>query len=363
MRGGYGGSYRGYDDGGADPLASAIQNALSVGLSVSRERRARKLDDDDRRARQEDRDTDNRRQQQAVDEQKRRDLAIEDRQRRAEEREQGTKLADAGYAFVPTGIGGGQALVRGKPKSQRDAELADTITSALAGKHALEKAAARGLTLPANATGAQAIEALRVADQQETARVKADEEKFKAGVDVQTHAANRSYDVAHPLKDPNALPIKRVPATVGAAYIANTVQRSKIDDAIAKAEANPEAFGFHARLPADVLNRKEGKGYAGGVDARSAIADIGSQIIHDRSGAAVTVSEFPRLKPFIPLATDPPAKILSNLRRIQQYIDEESTAMQSLYGEDQGYAPLPGRGKPVAVTAPRTRPRTGDVIR
>lgn len=41
-----------------------------------------------------------------------------------------------------------------------------------------------------------------------------------------------------------------------------------------------------------------------GVDTRAAIGDLGSLIIHDRSGAAVTAAEFPRLRPFIPMPTD-----------------------------------------------------------
>lgn len=43
-----------------------------------------------------------------------------------------------------------------------------------------------------------------------------------------------------------------------------------------------------------------------GVNTRAAVGDLGSMVIHDRSGAAVTASEFPRLRPFIPLATDSP---------------------------------------------------------
>jgi len=362
MRGGYGGSYRGYDDGGADPLASAIQNALSMGLAVNRERRARKVEDEERAGRAADRAEDNRRQQQAVDEQGRRDRAMEERLRRQEEREQGQKLADAGVVFanIP-----GQGVQRFKvpTKAEREATLEDTIKSGLAGKHALETAAARGLTLPANATGAQAIEAIRVADQQEAARLKADAEKTKATTDIETHRQNRLFDAAHPLKDPNALPMKRVPASVGAAYINNTLQMSKLDDAIAQIEKNPKALGLKAYIPNNILNRMSGDAYSGGVDTRAGVADVGSLIIHDRSGAAVTVSEAPRLKPFIPAATDDAKTALAKLRRLREFAQQESDAMGELYGEDQGYTPLPGRGKPVAVTAPRTRPRTGDVIR
>ena len=60
------------------------------------------------------------------------------------------------------------------------------------------------------------------------------------------------------------------------------------------------ATGFKGLLPNNMLNRVD----AAGVPTRAAVADLGSMVIHDRSGAAVTASEMPRLSPFIPSATD-----------------------------------------------------------
>lgn len=69
------------------------------------------------------------------------------------------------------------------------------------------------------------------------------------------------------------------------------------------AAGDPNATGIKGYLPNQVLNRVDPKG----VDTRAAIADLGSLVIHDRSGAAVTAAEFPRLAPFIPTEKDDPA--------------------------------------------------------
>lgn len=63
---------------------------------------------------------------------------------------------------------------------------------------------------------------------------------------------------------------------------------------------DPNATGWKGYVPDFALQRLDPQG----VQARAAISDIGSLIIHDRSGAAVTASEFPRLRPFIPRAED-----------------------------------------------------------
>lgn len=60
------------------------------------------------------------------------------------------------------------------------------------------------------------------------------------------------------------------------------------------------ATGLKGYLPNQLLNRVD----PAGVDTRAAVADLGSLVIHDRSGAAVTAAEFPRLAPFIPTEKD-----------------------------------------------------------
>ncbi len=67
-------------------------------------------------------------------------------------------------------------------------------------------------------------------------------------------------------------------------------------------KGDKEATGWKNILPNQALNRLD----PAGVETRAAISNLGSLVIHDRSGAAVTAAEFPRLAPFIPSSTDDP---------------------------------------------------------
>lgn len=75
------------------------------------------------------------------------------------------------------------------------------------------------------------------------------------------------------------------------------------------AAGDTNATGKKGWLPNQILNRMDPEG----VDTRAAIADLGSLVIHDRSGAAVTASEFPRLAPFIPTEKDDAATVKKKL--------------------------------------------------
>jgi hypothetical protein len=87
-----------------------------------------------------------------------------------------------------------------------------------------------------------------------------------------------------------------------------------IDDAIKEVEKHPAALGLKNVLP-DVMRQRTDPG---GVAARAAVANIGSLKLHDRSGAAVTAAEFPRLVPFIPNMKDSPAAAVVKLKKMKQ---------------------------------------------
>ncbi len=74
------------------------------------------------------------------------------------------------------------------------------------------------------------------------------------------------------------------------------VQGLTVDDEA----GDKSATGKKGWVPNQILNRMDPAGIA----TRAAIADLGSLVVHDRSGAAVTASEFPRLAPFIPTEKD-----------------------------------------------------------
>lgn len=101
---------------------------------------------------------------------------------------------------------------------------------------------------------------------------------------------------------------------------------SALDAAEKAVEANPGAFGLPqgaagaTELGASILNNFSTPDE---ITARAVIADIGSKKIHDRSGAAVTISEQPRLKPFIPSASDSPKAIKAKLKQLRARMAED----------------------------------------
>lgn len=119
----------------------------------------------------------------------------------------------------------------------------------------------------------------------------------------------------------------------------------KVEEGLAAVNAHPEAFGMQNYVPGySTYADQAGNQY------RQAVADLGSMIIHDRSGAAVTASEQPRLKPFIPAATDPPRVVKDKLTRFKQVLNEMESDYRDYY-QSQGFA-VPGGGAPAGIAAP-----------
>lgn len=131
--------------------------------------------------------------------------------------------------------------------------------------------------------------------------------------------------------------LRPIPAIIGRGLVANSQSLTNIDRALKMVEEYPQAFGLANVMGDTVRQRTDPKG----VSARAAVADIGSLKIHDRSGAAVTAAEFPRLKPFIPSANDKPETVKKKLTLLKEQYQQEQDAINSLYSEDQGYKPAP----------------------
>jgi hypothetical protein len=111
-----------------------------------------------------------------------------------------------------------------------------------------------------------------------------------------------------------APPLPQLPASTKEKIAENTAALSKIRTTLDQVKKKPGALGAQNYLP-DAINQRLDPG---GVEVRAGIADIGSQKIHDRSGAAVTISEAPRLMPFIPQVTDTPKTVQTKLERLEK---------------------------------------------
>lgn len=167
--------------------------------------------------------------------------------------------------------------------------------------------------------------------------------------------------------------LKDVPAPAQKALLENNTNLNRVDRALRLIGAMPpqpgeegdvdkEATGLKGFLPASILNRTDPKGVA----ARAAIADLGSLVIHDRSGAAVSASEFPRLQPFIPSANDDAATVEKKLKRFREVYAQEMEALEATYGPDNGYKAFKvggdsGAGKAAARPANTPQRQSGDV--
>lgn len=130
-----------------------------------------------------------------------------------------------------------------------------------------------------------------------------------------------------------------IPAKVQEGYVGNRTSLRQIQEAIAAIRANPRALGWGNYAPEAITQRLD----AGGVKTRAPVANIGSLIIHDRSGAAVTAAETPRLKPFVPQVTDTPDAAIAKLEALAREIENRNSEIEVTYGEESGYAPLGGQ--------------------
>lgn len=179
------------------------------------------------------------------------------------------------------------------------------------------------------------------------------------GPDKELHFYRIPKDGGDPVLIPDITP-KPTTGGMGSAaaqkvIAANKAQMSVIDDAVSELGKHPDAVGMKrglGELPmmgniGDSFNqRKDPEGVA----ARAQIANVGSLIVHDRSGAAVTVSEYPRLAPFVPKVTDTPDAIRVKLGKLRAAIETETRLYQEGIGKKDAptsAAPAPAEKKTI----------------
>jgi hypothetical protein len=99
---------------------------------------------------------------------------------------------------------------------------------------------------------------------------------------------------------------------------------------------NPNAIGLKNYLSDEAIDRADPKGVA----ARSALSNISSLVIHERSGSAVSASEMQRLG-FIPAKTNTYDAAKTKLEAMLKYAKAQQQGLTETYAEDQGYKPNP----------------------
>jgi hypothetical protein len=150
--------------------------------------------------------------------------------------------------------------------------------------------------------------------------------------------------------------LRPVPATINTAMTQNQAVLNKLDRIDQLLAANPNATGILKGItPNVILNRTDKEGTA----ARAALAELAATKVHDLSGAAVSVSEFGRLKPFLPQPTDDAETIKTKLAGMRAEIQDIMGATNQIYSEEQGYKPIPNLAPPKPDMPPASALKEG----
>lgn len=131
--------------------------------------------------------------------------------------------------------------------------------------------------------------------------------------------------------------LRSIPTAAVASLTGNFGTLSRIDESLTEIEKAPYATNFLKGAINDVAPNMINRFDPDGANARAALGDLGSTIIHDRSGAAVTASEYPRLRPFIPTAYDDAATVKMKLKRFREIVAEETRLYADNFSPEMGY--------------------------
>jgi len=138
--------------------------------------------------------------------------------------------------------------------------------------------------------------------------------------------------------------IKDIPASITKGMTENLSAMQKIDSAIESLDKTPNATGSWGSVVQYLSPEWGGKlnnEYIDpeGLKARAQVADIGSLKLHDRSGAAVTIGETPRLKPFIPSINDNAKTVTEKLLNLKAEYNNMLASQHDYYNHDNGFKP------------------------
>ena len=136
--------------------------------------------------------------------------------------------------------------------------------------------------------------------------------------------------------------IKDIPVTITGAMTENLSAMQKIDSAIESLGRTPNAtgsWGAVAQYFSPEWGGKLNNEYIDpeGLKARAQVTDIGSLKLHDRSGAAVTIGETPRLKPFIPSINDNAKTAAEKLLNLKAEYKNMLASQHEYYSPDNGF--------------------------
>lgn len=140
----------------------------------------------------------------------------------------------------------------------------------------------------------------------------------------------------------------KMPVAIQTKLLENRDSMRQIENARALLGKNPNSVGAQYAFMPDIISQRTDPA---GVAVRAAISDIGSLRIHQRSGATVTVAESPRLRPFIPSASDTPQALTAKLAGLEKALREMNADIEQMYST--------GSTAPAPSATPRRTARPG----
>jgi hypothetical protein len=145
--------------------------------------------------------------------------------------------------------------------------------------------------------------------------------------------------------------LKQIPTSAVTSIQENISTSKEIDRALTALTLRPDSIGPGTGTFGDTFTQfNDPKG----TDVRAAVGKIGGQIIHDVSGAAVTLSEEPRFRPYVPTITDRPKVAIAKLMRLKQLTQSRLDEQQDFYGEQNGYRPYKSASATAKITTVRS---------
>lgn len=241
--------------------------------------------------------------------------------------------------------------------------LQNTSTDPITGKVTVNETRTKTQTPDNVATNARMSEEGRLNRAQSQQQFNTRENRERAaprGTIIQTDEGPMLADpragTAVPVRGPDGQPLtakaKPIPSVIQRARLDNRAALRKIDETLEAIEGRPargnepavpgypQGLGVMNYLGDGIRQRTDPEG----VNVRALTADVGSLKIHDRSGAAVTASETPRLKPFIPLPTDAPDVAAKKLRLFKKEYEAMERDYDETYSRENGYRAETPRG-------------------
>ncbi len=109
-----------------------------------------------------------------------------------------------------------------------------------------------------------------------------------------------------------------------------------VDAALAALNARPESIGPGTGFLGDTFTQFNDPN---GTETRSNVGRVGAYTIHDLSGAAVSASEAPRFKPFVPAVTDRPEVARQKLEGFRKELQASIKESLDFYTPTNGYRP------------------------